>query len=207
MAGVTTANRCDGIVDYWRTPGCSGPDPFLPRMKPAGVSSSSGPGPSDKGLSHNRLIRAGCSSTPTPTRTSSPEGMTCPTTHQAPRLARPLSLTVPNAMANSSYPTWAVATVDRGRQKHNRGDKTRQPRGDGQRERWRTSAANRRRVDDLSQLEDVVGRHLVRFGERDELTVRWERDRAASTPPDSQYISRTNESRKVVISAAPNGGS
>ena len=57
------------------------------------------------------------------------------------------------------------------------------------------------------QLEDVVGRHLVRFGERDELTVRWERDRAASTPPDSQYISRTNESRKVVISAAPNGGS
>ena len=145
MAGVTTANRCDGFVDYWRTPGCSGPDPFLPRMKPAGVSSSSGPGPSDKGLSHNRLIRAGCSSTPTPTRTSSPEGMTCPTTHQAPRLARPLSLTVPNAMANSSYPTWAVATVDRGRQKHNRSDKTRQPRGDGQRERRRTSAASRRR--------------------------------------------------------------
>ena len=62
-------------------------------------------------------------------------------------------------------------------------------------------------VDDLFRLEDVVGRHLVRFGERDELTVRWERDRAASTPPDSQYISRTNESRKVVISAAPNGGS
>ena len=45
MAGATTANQCDGIVDYWRTPGGSGPDPFLPRMKPAGVSSSSGPRP------------------------------------------------------------------------------------------------------------------------------------------------------------------
>ncbi|MDT2005708.1 DUF2218 domain-containing protein [Rhodococcus opacus] len=30
-------------------------------------------------------------------------------------------------------------------------------------------------VDDLSRLEDVVGRHLVRFGERDELTITWER--------------------------------
>jgi len=36
------------------------------------------------------------------------------------------------------------------------------------------------------QLEGVVGTHLARFGERDELTVRWELDPAASTPPDSQ---------------------
>jgi uncharacterized protein len=28
---------------------------------------------------------------------------------------------------------------------------------------------------DLGRLEDVVGRHLVRFGTRDELTVRWSR--------------------------------
>lgn len=28
---------------------------------------------------------------------------------------------------------------------------------------------------DLPQLEDVVGRHLVRFGTRDELRVRWAR--------------------------------
>ena len=41
-------------------------------------------------------------------------------------------------------------------------------------------------VDDLFRLEDVVGIHPVRFGERDELTVRWERDPAASTPPGSQ---------------------
>jgi hypothetical protein len=27
--------------------------------------------------------------------------------------------------------------------------------------------------DDLARLEDVVGRHLVRFGARDELVVRW----------------------------------
>jgi len=33
------------------------------------------------------------------------------------------------------------------------------------------------------QLEGVVGTHLARFGERDELTVRWELDPAASTPP------------------------
>jgi hypothetical protein len=38
----------------------------------------------------------------------------------------------------------------------------------------------------IRRLEDVVGRQLVRFGERDELTVRWELDPAASTPPDSQ---------------------
>lgn len=29
--------------------------------------------------------------------------------------------------------------------------------------------------DNLPQLEDVVGRHLVRFGNRDELHVRWSR--------------------------------
>ena len=32
--------------------------------------------------------------------------------------------------------------------------------------------------DALPVLEDVVGRHLVRFGERDELSVTWERDEA-----------------------------
>ena len=29
---------------------------------------------------------------------------------------------------------------------------------------------------DLPRLEDVVGRHLVRFGSRDELVVRWQRE-------------------------------
>jgi hypothetical protein len=29
--------------------------------------------------------------------------------------------------------------------------------------------------DDLDRLEDVVGRHLVRFGARDELVVSWQR--------------------------------
>ena len=33
---------------------------------------------------------------------------------------------------------------------------------------------------DLDQLEDVVGRHLVRFGARDELVVRWVRDDGAA---------------------------
>ncbi|MER5640963.1 DUF2218 domain-containing protein [Kitasatospora sp. NPDC002227] len=28
----------------------------------------------------------------------------------------------------------------------------------------------------LAQLEDVIGRHLVRFGARDELVVQWQRD-------------------------------
>ena len=50
---------------------------------------------------------------------------------------------------------------------HNRAIKL-VPRGDGQRERRRTSAATVSAVDDLSQLEDVVGRHLFRCGERDE---------------------------------------
>jgi hypothetical protein len=30
-------------------------------------------------------------------------------------------------------------------------------------------------TDDLARLEDVVGRHLVRFGARDDLQVRWTR--------------------------------
>ena len=34
--------------------------------------------------------------------------------------------------------------------------------------------------DDADRLEDVVGRHLVRFGSRDELVVRW--TRADGTP-------------------------
>lgn len=36
----------------------------------------------------------------------------------------------------------------------------------------------------LEQLEDVVGRHLVRFGSRDELVVRW--TRADGTPGSEQ---------------------
>jgi hypothetical protein len=34
---------------------------------------------------------------------------------------------------------------------------------------------------DLDRLEDVLARHLVRFGTRDELTVRWTRGDAAGT--------------------------
>jgi hypothetical protein len=35
---------------------------------------------------------------------------------------------------------------------------------------------------DIATYEDVVGRHLVRFGERDELTVAWQRaDGSAGT--------------------------
>ncbi|EFV14446.1 DUF2218 domain-containing protein [Segniliparus rugosus] len=33
--------------------------------------------------------------------------------------------------------------------------------------------------EELVRLEDVVGGHLVRFGERDELSVAWERDSAS----------------------------
>jgi len=33
--------------------------------------------------------------------------------------------------------------------------------------------------DDLARMEDVIGRHLVRFGTRDELHVRWSRDSGA----------------------------
>lgn len=36
----------------------------------------------------------------------------------------------------------------------------------------------------LDRLEDVVGRHLVRFGARDELTVRWHR--STGTPGSTQ---------------------
>ncbi|MET0898105.1 MAG: DUF2218 domain-containing protein [Mycobacterium sp.] len=37
-------------------------------------------------------------------------------------------------------------------------------------------------ADNIATYEDVVGRHLVRFGQRDELQVRWERsDGAAGT--------------------------
>jgi hypothetical protein len=30
--------------------------------------------------------------------------------------------------------------------------------------------------DDVARLEDIVGRHLVRFGKKDELVVQWSRD-------------------------------
>ena len=37
-------------------------------------------------------------------------------------------------------------------------------------------------ADDIATYEDVVGRHLVRFGERDELSVQWTRsDGSAGT--------------------------
>jgi hypothetical protein len=39
--------------------------------------------------------------------------------------------------------------------------------------------------DSLAQLEDVVGRHLVRFGTRDELHVRW--SRADGEPGTEQH--------------------
>ncbi|NJC70569.1 DUF2218 domain-containing protein [Planosporangium thailandense] len=41
--------------------------------------------------------------------------------------------------------------------------------------------------DHLAQLEDVVGRHLVRFGTRDELRVRW--TRFDGEPGTEQYNS------------------
>ena len=34
--------------------------------------------------------------------------------------------------------------------------------------------------DDIARLEDVVGRHLVRFGAKDELVVQWTRDDGAA---------------------------
>ncbi len=40
------------------------------------------------------------------------------------------------------------------------------------------------RSNDAATYEDVVGRHLVRFGERDELKVTWER--SDGTPGSSQ---------------------
>ncbi|MFE7740795.1 DUF2218 domain-containing protein [Nocardia sp. NPDC057455] len=36
--------------------------------------------------------------------------------------------------------------------------------------------------EDLARLEDVLARHLVRFGERDQLSVTWRRDPA---PPEN----------------------
>lgn len=36
---------------------------------------------------------------------------------------------------------------------------------------------------DLDRLEDVVERHLVRFGEREELVVTWTRDSEAGNSP------------------------
>jgi hypothetical protein len=39
---------------------------------------------------------------------------------------------------------------------------------------------------DLARLEDVVGRHLVRFGTRDELRVTWERE--DGTPGSEQVL-------------------
>ena len=39
--------------------------------------------------------------------------------------------------------------------------------------------------DDLARLEDIVGRHLVRFGARDELHVRW--SRADGEPGTEQH--------------------
>ncbi|MBF6340977.1 DUF2218 domain-containing protein [Nocardia abscessus] len=40
-------------------------------------------------------------------------------------------------------------------------------------------------AEDLPQLEDVLARHLVRFGERDGLSVTWQRDPSAADSTDS----------------------
>ncbi|MGK8506759.1 DUF2218 domain-containing protein [Nocardia asiatica] len=39
-------------------------------------------------------------------------------------------------------------------------------------------------AEDLPQLEDVLARHLVRFGERDGLSVTWQRDLSAPGATD-----------------------
>jgi hypothetical protein len=39
-------------------------------------------------------------------------------------------------------------------------------------------------ADDLPRLEDVLARHLVRFGERDQLSVTWQHDPAAADSTD-----------------------
>ncbi|WP_236567439.1 DUF2218 domain-containing protein [Nocardia sp. CY41] len=39
-------------------------------------------------------------------------------------------------------------------------------------------------AEDLPRLEDVLARHLVRFGERDQLSVTWQRDPAAPEATD-----------------------
>lgn len=45
--------------------------------------------------------------------------------------------------------------------------------------------------DHLARLEDVVGRHLVRFGARDELHVRW--SRSDGQPGTEQYSDPTEQ--------------
>jgi hypothetical protein len=44
---------------------------------------------------------------------------------------------------------------------------------------------------DLARLEDVVGRHLLRFGARDELHVRW--SRSDGQPGTEQYSDPTKQ--------------
>ncbi|MFI2340307.1 DUF2218 domain-containing protein [Nocardia gamkensis] len=39
-------------------------------------------------------------------------------------------------------------------------------------------------AEDLPRLEDVLARHLVRFGERDRLSVTWQHDPAAAESTD-----------------------
>ncbi|MFI2280938.1 DUF2218 domain-containing protein [Nocardia beijingensis] len=48
-------------------------------------------------------------------------------------------------------------------------------------------------AEDLPRLEDVLARHLVRFGERDQLDVTWQRD-PATTDPDDPAGDRPSES-------------
>ncbi|WP_312884892.1 DUF2218 domain-containing protein [Nocardia barduliensis] len=47
-------------------------------------------------------------------------------------------------------------------------------------------------AEDLPQLEDVLARHLVRFGERDGLSVTWQRDPSAPGATDAG-VDRTQE--------------
>jgi hypothetical protein len=49
---------------------------------------------------------------------------------------------------------------------------------------------------ELDRLEDVVGRHLVRFGTRDELHVRW--TRADGTPGTEQHPVDQSESEQPI---------
>ncbi|HEY2298980.1 MAG TPA: DUF2218 domain-containing protein [Jatrophihabitans sp.] len=50
--------------------------------------------------------------------------------------------------------------------------------GDGRAELTAVDGALDMRIDstDLSSFEDVIGRHLVRFGKKDELVVQWTRE-------------------------------
>ena len=43
---------------------------------------------------------------------------------------------------------------------------------------------------DLDRFEDVIGRHLVRFGKRDELVVQWTRDDGT---PGTSYRNDSDE--------------